>query len=188
MEDDILARLRLGLLAILPITTFFNLAYFVLGAVATGVVYYFWFENGVWYTRSDDENAAGHGAQLFFFYCTIPIVLTVLTSYETLRLFLSSRTPLSETSPRMTLSASLGLGLWILQLGLTGTCSWELAQDYSLGNSTRAWCPFALRHADVAGGDLTGVVPYIASATICSYIAYLVLAVLALRKRERKAQ
>lgn len=61
-EEDILARLRLGLLAILPITTFFNLAYFVLGAVATGVVNYSWFEDGVWYSRSDDDNAAGHGA------------------------------------------------------------------------------------------------------------------------------
>ena len=66
----------------------------------------------------------------------------------------------------MTFSASCGLGLWILQLGLTGTCSWELAQDYDLGNSTRAWCPFALRHADI--GNLTWVVPYIAVATICS--------------------
>ncbi|RMX96296.1 hypothetical protein D0867_13195, partial [Hortaea werneckii] len=160
MEDDILARLRLGLLAVLPITTFFNLAYFVLGAVATGVVDYIWFEDGVWYTRSDDGDVAGHGAQLFFFYCTIPLLLTILTTYETLHLFLSSRTPLlSETSPRMTFSASLGLGLWILQLGLTGTCSWEMAQDYDLGNSSRAWCPFALRHADVGGGgDVTGVV------------------------------
>ncbi|RMY99400.1 hypothetical protein D0864_04065 [Hortaea werneckii] len=167
MEDEILARLRLSLLAILPITTFFNLAYFVLGAVATGVVDYIWFEDGVWYTRSDDENAAGHGAQLFFFYCTIPLLLTILTAYETLRLFLpSTKTALSETSPRMTVSASCGLGLWILQLGLTGTCSWELAQDYDLGNSTRAWCPFALRHADI--GNLTWVVPYIAVATICS--------------------
>ncbi|KAI7155493.1 hypothetical protein KC324_g14265 [Hortaea werneckii] len=106
MEDDILARLRLGLLAVLPITTFFNLAYFVLGAVATGVVDYIWFEDGVWYTRSDDGDVAGHGAQLFFFYCTIPLLLTILTTYETLHLFLSSRTPLlSETSPRMTFSA-----------------------------------------------------------------------------------
>ncbi|GAB1734002.1 hypothetical protein NU195Hw_g2104t1 [Hortaea werneckii] len=153
MEDEILARLRLGLMAILPITTFFNLAYFILGAVATGVVDYGWFEDGV--------------CQLFFFYCTIPLLLTILTAYETLRLFLpSTKTALSETPPRMTFSASCGLGLWILQLGLTGTCSWELAQDYDLGNSTRAWCPFALRHADI--GNLTWVVPYIAVATICS--------------------
>ncbi|KAI7228544.1 hypothetical protein KC330_g7871 [Hortaea werneckii] len=170
MEDDILARLRLGLLAVLPITTFFNLTYFVLGAVATGVVNYIWFEDGVWYTRSDDDNAAGHGAQLFFFYCTIPLILTIITTYETLRLFLSSSTKasLSETSLRMTFSASCGLGLWILQLGLTGTCSWEMAQDYDLGNSSRAWCPFAIRHSDVDGGDVTGVVPYIALPAISS--------------------
>lgn len=69
----------------------------------------------------------------------------------------------------MTLSASCGLGLWILQLGLTGTCSWEMAQDYNLGNSSRAWCPFAIRHSDVGGGgDVTGVVPYIALPAICS--------------------
>ncbi|KAI7082654.1 hypothetical protein KC356_g8194 [Hortaea werneckii] len=168
-EEDNLARLRLGLLAILPITTFFNFAYFVLGVVATGVVDYSWVEDGVWYTRSDDDNAAGHGAQLFFFYCTIPLFLTILTSYETLRLFLhSSKTALSATAARMTLSASCGLGLWILQLGLTGTCSWELAQDYELGRSTRAWCPHALRHAEIGGGNLTAVVPYIAVATIPS--------------------
>lgn len=75
-------------------------------------------------------------SRLFFFYGTIPIVLSALSIVETLQLGRHS----DRLRPLlMVVSASAGVVLWLVQFALEGACTWTVHGGSSVG----AFCPVA---------------------------------------------
>ncbi|KAK4549753.1 hypothetical protein LTR36_005054 [Oleoguttula mirabilis] len=173
------------LLVLLACISLLNIFFVTIGAVLAAILDYTWTEGQGSRSpaRYNDGKPAGHRVQLFFFYCTIPLALSALSVYETLALWRHhDGKPLRPI--RMIASAAAGILLWVIQLGLEGSCIWSTAYT----DPTRdGYCPFAFSGGYPMSYWSTGlaaawVVPWIVIAVIVLYIAYLALAIMAVRR------
>lgn len=190
---DEAARANRGgiLLVLLGCISFFNIFFVVIGAVLAAILDYTFTEGRGSRSpaRYNDGNPASHRVyalsfvrrlaqaeetdgflrQLFFFYCTIPLALSVLSVYETLSLW---RKPGNLLPVQAIASAIAGILLWVIQLGLEGSCIWST----SYTDPTRdAYCPFAFSGGWPMSWWSTGlaaawVVPCVIIAVIVLYV------------------
>lgn len=78
-------------------------------------------------------------SELFFFYCSIPLFLSAVGSYETVQLYRRTTLP---GSLLQIVSASFGLVLWLFQLCGEQTCTW-----YAIRGDQSLFCPASFGQA-----------------------------------------
>ncbi|TKA31943.1 hypothetical protein B0A50_01188 [Salinomyces thailandicus] len=186
-EENALSNRGGALLFFLVLLTALNTATFILASVASGTIDYLYLldeSSHRWYSNAD-PNQATHRVALFFFYATLPLLLTLLSAYSTLKLY---RTHGRLSPLSLTLASATGLALWILQLSLTGSCTWTDETEASALSkpnigSGPAWCPFALQRT--WGYKVVKGMPWVGVVGVVLYTAHLLTAALALKKHGR---